>query len=139
MLDSVIASIEAKKKDQALAADKFTREQRMLDELAPRLWSQFRLTLRTECEKRHQYFTFRVGPNSGATVICCNRRALDVEYLPASKTIAFRIVNKESDDYIGAYNIGLDENNNAAIFGADSKILPSATYVVDELLTLLLS
>ena len=95
--------------------------------------------LRAECENGPKYFTFRVCVNWGATVVCFNGRVLEVEYLSASKTIAFRIVVKDAEDFVGTYNIRLDENNFAAIFNADSKILPSAAYVAEELLTLLLS
>lgn len=138
MLDSVIAALESKKQEQAIADEKFVREQRVLDELAPRLWSKARLALKGDCEKRPQYFTFRVGANSGATVTCYNRHALEVEYLSASKVIAFRIVNPQADDFIGTYRIGLDGNGQAAIFDAEGKILPSVIYLADELLTLTL-
>ena len=42
MLDSVLASIEATAKDQALAAGERTRKHDALNELAPRYWSSFR-------------------------------------------------------------------------------------------------
>ena len=139
MLDVAIASIEAKEKNRAVAAEEFTRKQAILSELGPRLWAKFRAVLKSECEKRHQYFTFRVGQILCAEVVCRNRRALQMEYLAASQRIAFRIMAEDADDFIGTYRIGLDDNEVAAIFEAGGMILPSATYVAEELLTLLLS
>ena len=138
MLDDVLASIEATAKDQALAASERTRMHNILDELAPRCWSSFRVALKVECEKRPQYFTFRVGAD---TIVTCkiSDRALEVEYLPASKTIAFRIMDREADDLIGTYRITLDKNDLAAIYDAERKILVSIASVVDRLLTLLAS
>lgn len=138
MLDSVLASIEATAKDQALAASERTRKHKILDELAPRYWSRFRLALKVECGKRPQYFTFMVGAD---TIVTCklNDRALEVEYLPTSKTIAFRIMERDADDLIDTYSVRLDKNDLAAIYDPDRKILVSTAFVVDKLLTLLIS
>jgi hypothetical protein len=138
MLDSVLASIEAQTKDQASVAADHARKHDILSELAPPLWAKFRHTLKVECEKRPKYFMFMVGAD---TIVACkiNHRALEVEYSPASKTIAFRIMDKEADDFIGRYSIRLDENDLAAIYDADRKILVSISSVVDKLLTLLVS
>lgn len=139
MLDDVIASLEAKKQQRALDSARIIREHDILAELGPRLWSQFRALLKTECDKRPQYFTFRIAQqNDAAVVTCSNRRALEINYLSASNTIAYRVVAKGVDDFISEYTIGLDEKNRAAIFDAEGNILPSSNYVVDELLSLLL-
>ena len=41
------------------------------------------------------------------TIVTCkiNDRALELEYLPSSKTIAFRIMDRNADDFIGTHSI----------------------------------
>jgi len=131
MLDKVIAALEAKKQQQAVSVERFVREQRILDGLAPRVWRELREAFKAGCKKHPDYLTFTVQRESYVCVRCANRRVLEVEFLDEARTIAF-----QCGDASGEYVIGLDETNRAAIFDGDGKTLPSPAYLADELLTL---
>ncbi len=131
MLEKAIAALEAKKRQKAVLGERFVREQRILDVLAPRVWRELRQAFKTKCNEHLEYLTFTVQPESYVRVRCSNRRVLEIEYLDEAKTIVFQC-GEDSGEYV----IGLDEANRAAIFDADGKVLPSSDYLADELLTL---
>ena len=133
MLDKVIAALEAKKQQQAVSGERFVREQRILDGLAPRVWRELREAVKADCKKHPEHLTFTVQPECYVRVRCSNRRVLEVEWLEEARTIAF-----QCGEASGEYVIGLDEKNRAAIFD-DGKTFPSPAYLADELLTLMLS
>jgi hypothetical protein len=132
MLDKVIAGLESKKQQQSVADERFIREQRILDELAPRVWKEVRQALESECKAHPEYLTFEIQPEPLVQIRCSNRRILEVEHLAAARTIAYRC-----GEIGGECVIGL-EGNRAAIFDADGKVIPSANYLADQLLTVAL-
>ena len=131
-LDKVIASLEAGQQKQMLSDETFVRQQRILDELAPRLWSELRRTFQSECKSYPKYLTFEVQPETCAYIRCSKGNRLETKYLPQSKTIEFRI-----GDTRGQYFIGLDEKNRAAIHDMDGTVYPQ-NHLVETLLKFVL-
>jgi len=129
----VIAALESTKNQRSVADERFIREQRILDELAPRLWREVRQALQGECNAHPEYLTFEVQPEPLARIRCSNRRFLEVEYLSESKTVVFELGEMQ-----GEFAIRLDAQNRAVLFDGDGKVIPSAGYLADELLTLTL-
>ena len=132
-LDRVIAALESTKNRRSLADERFIREQRILDDLAPRLWREVRQALQSECKAHPDHFHFEIQPEPLARIRCTNRKVLEVEYLSESRTVVF-----ECGELRGEFGIGLDAQNRAALYDGEAKILPSAAYLADELLTLAL-
>ncbi len=132
MLDRVIAELESKQRKQSVLDERFIREQRILDELAPIRWRGFRQVLESTCKANQKYLTFEVHPWQSARVRCSDGRMLEVEYLAEAKTIVFRC-----GDTAGECIIRLDDNSRAVILDADSKMLTSEV-LADELLSLAL-
>jgi hypothetical protein len=130
-LDRVIAALEATKTQRTVSDERFIREQRILDELAPRLWRDVRQALQSACKAHAEHFHFEVQPEPLARIRCTNRRVLEVEYLSESRTVVFGL-----GDVQGEFAIRLDGQNRAALYDGEGKVLPSAAYLADELLTL---
>jgi hypothetical protein len=132
MLDRVIAALESKQQKQSISDERFIREQRILEELAPIRWRGFRQVLEAKCKANPKYLIFEIHPWQCAVVRCANGRVLEVEYLAEAKTIVFQSVETS-----GECGIGLDARGRAAILDADGKILTSEV-LADELLTMAL-
>ncbi len=129
MLDRVIAELESKKQQRSVSDERFIREQRILDELAPRVWREVRQALQSECKAHPEYLHFEVQPEPYVLIRCSNRRVLEVEYLSESKTVVF-----QCGDVSGECAIGLDGQNRGVLVDGSGKVLPSASYLADELL-----
>lgn len=91
-----------------------------------------RQALQGQCKAHPEYLTFEVHPEPFVQIRCSNRRVLEVEYLSEARTVVF-----QCGDAVGRCVIGLDGTGRAAIFD-DGRVLPSANYLADQLLTLAL-
>ena len=133
MLERLIASIDAEAKKQEIRDERYTREQRILDEQAPRAWKNLYSALKATSGKYPQHFTAGVRPESEVVIYGKNGRSLEVVYLSESKTVAY-----QCNGIQGELLIRLDEQNRAVICDVSGVSFPSIEAVAEELLALLL-
>jgi hypothetical protein len=133
MLDKMIAALEAKKYTQSVSDERFIRQQRILDDLAPRVWRKLREAFQSECKRHPEHLNFETQPEQLVQIRCANGGFLVVEYLSEARTVVF-----QCGEAAGEWVIGLCGDGRAAIFDGDGKPMPSEAYLADELLTLAL-
>jgi hypothetical protein len=133
MLDRLIAAADATAEGQRLDAERFIREQRMLDEQVPGIWKRLRNALKSKCKQYREHFTFDVCVEDEALIRGANQRVLEVKFLRDSKVVAF-----ECNGAGGLCTFRLDRHNVAVISDADGIAFPSEDYVADQLLSLIL-
>ncbi len=90
MLDKMIAALEAKKYAQAVSDERFIRQQRILDDLAPRVWRKLREAFQSECKRHPEHLNFETQPEQLVQIRCSNRQTLTVEYLSEARTVVFQ-------------------------------------------------
>jgi hypothetical protein len=136
MLEQLIATIEAQDQKREIVAEQFVREQRILDELAPRMWQSLRSALKSESEKYPDHFIFEVRPNTEAVIRGKGRsvKVFDVRFLPKSKRVCLRC-----GDFEAEYSIRLDESTKAVLCDPDGQAYSSVSFVAGQLLALLLN
>lgn len=133
MVDKIIASRQAAAQQQKIADERFVREDRILDDLAPRRWSEVHREMKVKCEQNPHYLTMEVGPSSGVLVRSVDRHVLQVEYLIEAKAIGY-----ECETAAGEYSIRLDAAKHAVILDDNGMPFPSSAFVADRLLSLIL-
>lgn len=133
MLERLIATIDAEAQARSIRDEKFVREQRILDEAAPRIWQSLRATLKAEAEKYPKHFTFEVQPDTEVVIRGASRKVLEAEYLSESKSVIFRCGQVE-----GERLIRLDSQSRAVICDDEAKPYPSVGFVAERLLALIL-
>jgi hypothetical protein len=131
MLDRLIAEADAQTESEKLDAERFVREQRILDEQAPPIWKRFRASLKAKCEQYPQRFKFDVCDQNGA-VIRGSGRVLEVTFLPDSKVIEFAC-----NGATGFCMIRLNRQNIAVLCDQDGAAYPE-DHAVEQLLALIL-
>jgi hypothetical protein len=132
MLDRLIAEADAITESEKLDAERFVREQRILDEQAPAIWKRFCASLKAKCEQRSKHFKFDVCGENEA-VVRCSGRVLEARFLPESKLIAF-----ECNGGTGCCTFRLNRQNIAVLCDGDGVLFPSEDYAAEQLLSLIL-
>jgi hypothetical protein len=135
MLERLIARIEVQDQKQEIVAERFVREQRILDELAPRTWQSLHAALKSESEKYPDYFIFELRPNTEAVIRGKGRRTkvLEIGFLSESKTVWVRCGDLEDE-----YSIRLDDRGRAIVCDSDGQTCPSVKPLAEQLLALVL-
>lgn len=131
MLERLIAAIEVEAQAQTVKDERFVREQRILDEAAPRIWKSLRDALKVEAGKYPKHFTFEVQPDT--EVIIRGAKVLEAEFLTESKAVVFRCGEVE-----GECVMRLDAQNRAVICDSEAKPYPSVGFVAEWMLSLIL-
>lgn len=136
MLGRLIAAIEAQDKKQGISDERFIRQQRILDELAPRTWISLRAALKTESERYPDYFIFEKHPDTEAVIRgkIRRRKVLEVGYLTESKTVWMRCGDLEYE-----YSIRIDDQAKAVVCDVDGQAYSSIKLLVEQLLALILN
>jgi hypothetical protein len=136
MLERLIAAIDAEDQKQQIGAERFVREQRILDELAPRMWQSFWAALKAESEKYPNHFTFDVRPNTEAVIRGKGRRSkvLEVRFLTESKTVCVRCGDLEEE-----YTVQLDAQGKAVVCDVNGQSYSSRKLLAEQLLALILN
>ena len=121
MLDRLIATIEAESQKRDIGAERFVREQRILDELAPRLFKNLKAALRAEAEKYPNHFKWETHPETEAVIRGKSERprVLEVGYLGDSKLVWVRCGEVEEE-----FSIRLDDQAQAVFCNGDSEAVP---------------
>ncbi len=132
MLERLIATIDAEAQARSVSDEKFVRQQRILDELAPRTWRSLRAALKAEAEKYPKHFTFEIQPDIQVVVRGASRKVLEAEYLSESKSVIFRCGEVE-----GERLIRLDSQSRAVILDDEERPYPSVEFVAERLLALI--
>jgi hypothetical protein len=133
MLEKLIATIDAEARARRIIDEKFVREQRILDEVAPRTWRSLRAALKAETEKYPKHFTFEIQPEIQVVIRGSSSKVLEAEYLSESKSVIFRCGEVE-----GERLIRLDSQARAVILDDEEKPYPSVEFVAERLLALIL-
>jgi len=136
MLGRLIATIEAQDQKREIGAERFVREQRILDELAPRTWQSLRTALKAESDKYPSHFTFEVRPNTEAVIRGKGRKpkVLEIGFLSESKTVWVRCGDLDDE-----YSIRLDDQAKAVVCDADGQVYSSVKLLAERLLALVLN
>ena len=134
MLDKLIAEIEKKRGQQAIADQKFVVQHQVLGDLAPLLWISLRLSLEAKSKGYPSYFGWEVCPKSEAEIRRhSDGKRLHLDYLEDSRCVFYRI-----GGVAGTCYIGLNEMNAAIFLNDDGDPYPEAEFLADKLLELLL-
>lgn len=133
MLDDMIAAIDRQDAAKAANNEKFTVQQRILDELAPRLWTALKEALKARCSQYPTRFAYEIWPTSQVS-IRCNRIFLELNYLVSSHQVNYTLSSAK-----GEYRVQLNDDGDAAFVDAAGRPYPSAEYVAERLLADLLS
>lgn len=131
MLDRLIAEADALAESEKLDAERFVREQRILDEQAPGVWKRLRSSLKAKCDQYPERFKFDVCGQTEAA-IRGSGRVLEARFLPESKVIEFECGGA------GRCTIRLNRQNIAVLCDQDGAAYPSEDYAADQLLSLIL-
>ena len=110
MLNRAITQFEATEKQKQTDNASRLEERRILSELGPLTWKRFRAALEAQCNQYPKHFTFEVQPDTDAVVRGPKGKKLSVQYLPASKVIAY-----ESKGTAKTLQIRLNDDDEAMI------------------------
>jgi hypothetical protein len=136
MLGRLIATIEAQDQKLEIGAERFVREQRILDELAPRTWQSLLAALKAESVKYPDHFKFELRPNTEAVIRGKGRRSkvLEVRFLAESKTVCVQCGDLEDE-----YSIQLGDQTRAVVCDVNGQAYSSVKLLAEQLLALILN
>jgi hypothetical protein len=130
MLTEKIASLDREEARKVVAEEAFVARQRILGDLAPKLWADLRQSVKAMCEQNPQHFAFELCPSS-QIVVRSNRQGvfLQVEYMENAKRVHY-----QTGSMSGEYRITLDMKENVVFVDASGISYPSASFVADQML-----